>query len=125
MIGLLYAKIFRSDIGGRIFHINKDEDTGKIHWNEKGMRRFFFWNSIVWFSGMYSVFAYFRGFNFGYIIMILLISSLMTEKVGNTMKYVFEDWDKFEFESSDVRESKKYEILKDSVQTGDFEWEWT
>lgn len=116
MIGKAYAYIFNSRFGSWFFQIDKNDEI--VEWTEKGMRRFFFYHFLlVFFLLINGTTPTFTG-----VIQSLLISLLIVEKVSRVVSAVMVDSDKFDFEEKDVRGTKSYRAMKNTLTKGEVDW---
>jgi hypothetical protein len=114
-IGRFYAFIFESKIGSKFLHI--DTSGEKVSWNEKGLSRFFFWNTLLYFALFFSLIAFIsQSFTWRFALSAIVISLYTKEKFVPFLAELLRDHDKVDFEPrTPIKERRHYKILRDIV----------
>jgi hypothetical protein len=114
-IGRFYKQIFTSSIGQKYLHI--DTSGEKISWNEKGLSRFFFWNTLLYFTLFFLLIATIsRSFTWRFALSGIVLSLYTKEKFVPMLSQLMRDHDKVDFEPrTPIKERRHYKILKDVI----------
>lgn len=108
MIGKIYGKVFKSKFGEKVLHI--DDSGEKVKWDEKGLRRTYFWHMFGFL--LFIKFILPVGFSFTSVIISLIVSFYLTEKTVKYIIPILEESESVEFESRDFKDTETFRILK-------------
>lgn len=115
IVGRFYAFLFESDVGSKFFKIDTTGD--RISWNEDGLSRFIFWNTLLYFVLFFSLIAFIsQSFTWRFALSAIVITLYTKEKFTPFLAELMKDHDKVDFESNPpIRERHHYKIFRDVV----------